>query len=90
MYPDAHPRDAACVKAAVDAAMVKVSEVVAAAGKAPRKWKALNCRLVPAGRRAGISRRDHADHRTLPLVADMNWLERHATARITASGGPEG
>lgn len=35
LYPDAKPGDAACVEAAVDAAMVKVHELVAAAGKAP-------------------------------------------------------
>jgi len=36
LYPDAKPGNAACVEAAVDAAMVKVHEVVSAAAKAPR------------------------------------------------------
>jgi UrcA family protein len=37
VYPEAEPGGSACAKQAVDEAMVKVREVVAAAGAAPKK-----------------------------------------------------
>ena len=37
VYPEAEPGDSACAKNAVDEAMVRVREVVAAASAAPKK-----------------------------------------------------